>query len=412
MKKKSGAGKAKKPVKARKAKSKKLTRAQAKAILAEASNPKGRKPKRERISAAALTRRTGKAAPKPGKKAPPPPAADMAVGPEHVQKLFEMMMGFMVTKAISAAAKLGIADALARGPRYYIALASDVGADQKALHRLMRALTSVGLFGETAPGTYTLTPLSHLLRSDVPGSQRDMAVMITSPSHWLPWGRLEDTIRKGVSVLEEVFGQPLWEYYRQNEAEGAVFNAAMTSFSAATAGALLQAYDFSGFSRIVDVGGGHGYLLSSVLRAAPRAKGVLYDLPQVINSSGAIPKDVAKRIEAIGGDFFREVPAEGDCYILKHIIHDWPDVQCRTILTNIRRAMKPDASVLILDQVLPGETSPHPGFLMDMNMLAMTPGGCERNEKEFRDLLLSSGLKLKRVIATQSPVSIIEGVAA
>jgi hypothetical protein len=235
-----------------------------------------------------------------------------------------MMMGFMVAKAISAAAKLGIADALARGPRYYIALASDVGADQKALHRLMRALASAGVFAETAPGTYALTPLSQLLRSDVPGSQRDMAVMVTTPSHWLPWGRLEDTVRKGVSVLEEVFGQPLWEYYRQNQEEGAIFNAAMTSFSSMTAGAVLQAYDFSGFKRIVDVGGGHGYLLSALLRAAPKAAGVLYDLPQVINSAGAIPKDVSKRIENIGGDFFREVPAEGDCYTIKHIIHDSP----------------------------------------------------------------------------------------
>lgn len=400
----------------RSAKAKKLTRTQARAILAKASKPKGRKPRRVRISSAALSRRTAKAAGKRAKHTPAglrksstPPLAPGQLPPP--MQLMQMLMGFMVTKGISAAAKLGIADQLAAGPRYYVALASALGVDNKALHRLMRGLSSVGVFTETAPGTYGLTPISNLLRAEVPGSLRSMAVMITTPSHWLPWGKFEETVRKGVSVLEEIFGQPLWEYYRQNTEEAAWFNGAMSDFSSMSAAAVTQAYDFTRFKRIVDIGGGHGFLLTALLRAAPKARGVLFDLPQVVISDKKLPVDVAQRVETSPGDFFRDVPGGGDCYTLKHVIHDWPDVQCRQILQNIRMAMKPGAKVLILDQVMPAGISPHPGFMMDLNMLAMTPGGRERTEGEFRALLSSAGLRLARVIPTPSPVSIVEAIS-
>lgn len=395
-------------------KARKLTKAQAKAILEAAKQgATGRKPKRERISAQALSRRTGKAAPaRPAKGKPRPQGPAIKHDPEAPMKLMQMLMGFMVSKALSAAAKLGIPDALADGPRYYTALASAVGADQKALHRLMRALTSLGVFAEVEPGTYALTPMSQMLRADVPGSMRAMAVMITTPSHWLPWGRLEDTLRKGISVADDVFGKPLWDYFKDNEEDARWFNDAMTSFSGMTAQAVAEAYDFRGVKKIVDVGGGHGFFLSTLLRAARGAEGVLYDLPQVIQTLPRLADDVAKRITADSGDFFRAVPEGGDLYTLKHIIHDWADDQCRQILTNIRNVMAEGGRVIILDAVLPPDCPQDPGFLMDMNMLAMTPGGCERTEKQFRDLCAASGLKLTRIIPTPSPVSIVEAVRA
>lgn len=338
------------------------------------------------------------------------PARSEAPPPEML--LFQSLFGFAATKMVSAAAKLDIADQLANGPKYYIDIAKSIGANQKAVHRLMRALASMGVFAETAPGTYALTPVSQLLRSNVPGSMRDMAVMITSPSHWLPWGKLEDTIKKGISVADEVFGKPLWDYFRDNEEEGRIFNAAMTSFSGMTAAAVAQTYDFNRFSKIVDVGGGHGLLLATLLNSAPVARGVLYDLPQVTKDAGPLLTGVSDRVEIIGGSFFDSVPEGGDCYVLKHIIHDWDDDRCVQILSNIRKAMRPDARVLVLDALMPDDVCEHPAFFMDMNMLAMTPGGCERTRAQFAELFNRSGLRLHGITLTPADVAIVEGVAA
>lgn len=365
----------------------------------------------------AVKKAVKKPAKKAGKKASRPAPARKAAPahghqPPPPMQLMQMVMGFMVSKSISAAAKLGLADHLAGGPLYYTDLAAVAGLDQKALHRLMRALASVGVFKETAPGTYGLTPLSELLRSGVRGSLRDMAVMVTTPSHWLPWGKLEETLRAGISVADSVLGTDLWAYYRENAEEGAWFNGAMTSFSGMTAGAVLEAYDFSKARRIIDVGGGHGFLLSTLLAAAPQATGAVYDLPQVTQTAPAPDPAVADRIEFIGGDFFQFVPIGGDIYTLKHIIHDWPDDQCRTILRNIANSMNSDGKVLILDAVLPDECNADPGFVMDLNMLAMTPGGCERTAHQFNELVQSSGLRISRIIQTPSPVCVIECVKA
>ena len=352
---------------------------------------------------------------KPAKKAAKPARASAPAHghqPPPPMQLMQMVMGFMLSKSISAAAKLGLADHLAGGPLYYTDLAAVAGLDQKALHRLMRALASVGVFAETSPGTYGLTPLSQLLRSDVPGSLRNMAVMVTTPSHWLPWGKLEDTIRADISVADSVLGSDIWGYFRENTEEAAWFNGAMTSFSGMTAGAVLEAYDFSRARRIIDVGGGHGFLLSTLLAAAPQATGAVYDLPQVTQTAPSPDPAVADRIEFIGGDFFQFVPVGGDIYTLKHIIHDWPDDQCRTILRNIANSMNSDGKVLILDAVLPDECNPDPGFVMDLNMLAMTPGGCERTAHQFNELVQSSGLRVSRIIQTASPVCVIECVKA
>jgi hypothetical protein len=334
-------------------------------------------------------------------------------GPEGVppqMRLMQGMFGFMVTKGLSAAASLDIADALKGGPLYYVDLANVVGADQKALHRTMRMLASVGIFSETKPGTYANNDVSELLTAAHPGSMRDMAVMVTSESHWLPWGRYEDTLRTGKSGPQHAFGEGIFTWFQreENKAQWEIFNRAMTSFSSGIAPLVADGYDYSRFKTIVDIGGGHGHLLKAILSKAPQAKGVLFDLPGVVEGASNLPAN----IERMGGDFFQKVPSGGDCYTLKHIIHDWSDEQCASILRNIAGGMDPKGSVLVVETVMPESPEPHPAKLMDVNMLAMTEGGCERTEKEFAALFQSAGLKLKAIHPTPSPISIVEAVKA
>jgi hypothetical protein len=324
----------------------------------------------------------------------------------------QALFGFALTKGLSVVASLGVADALKDGPRYYTDLAAAVGADRRALHRVMRMLAGTGVFEETKPGEYKLTPVSDLLRSDHPRSMRAMAAMIADESHWLPWGRLADVVRSGKSGAQHAFGTDIFTWFQQeeNRAQWETFNAAMTSFSATTAVLVADTYDFSGFRKIVDIGGGHGFLLRKVLEKAPGATGVLFDLPGVVE--GADRKAVGDRIELVGGDFFERVPGGGDCYTLKHIIHDWSDDHCRKILGNIAAAMAPGGRVLVLETVMPESPAPHPAKFMDVNMLAMTEGGCERTEREYRELFRSSGLELSKIYPTEGPVSILESEKA
>jgi hypothetical protein len=317
----------------------------------------------------------------------------------------QSLFGMMVTKCVSAVAALAVPDALGAGPLYYTDLAEAVGADQRAFHRVMRMLSGVGIFAETRPGTFALTPVSDLLRSEVPGSMRGLAVMLTARSHWEPWGRLEDVLRTGESGPRHAFGTDVFTWFQasENQGEWELFNAAMTSFSKGTAHAVAEGVDFSRFRMIIDVGGGHGYLLSTILATSPGAHGTVYDLPGVVK--GASPID---RIDFVGGDFFKSVPAGGDCYVLKHIIHDWSDAQCVTILSNIVRAMAPKGRVFVIEAVMPESPDAHPAKFMDVNMLAMTEGGCERTETEYAALFRKAGLKLVQVHPTQSPVSVVE----
>ena len=219
------------------------------------------------------------------------------------QQLFQLMFGFMATRAVSAVAELSVADALEVGPLYYTDLAQAVGADQRALHRTMRLLVSMGVFAEPEPGTFALTPVSQLLRSEVPGSMRALAEMITAESHWRPWGQFTETLRSGRSGAQHAFGTDVFSWFQraENAAQWDQFNAAMTSYSAVTSGAIAESYDFSGFACIVDVGGGHGALLRTVLGKAPKAKGILLDLPNVVEG---VTDTLGGRIECAGRDFW------------------------------------------------------------------------------------------------------------
>ncbi len=323
-------------------------------------------------------------------------------------RLVQGIFGFMLSKAISVAAELDIADKLADGPRYYTDLAAAIEVDQRALHRVLRLLSAAGIFAETGPGTFALNEVSDLLRSDHPTSLRDFAVMATSESHWLPWGRLAATVRSGVSGPRHAFGTDIfsWLQRKENRRQWEIFNAAMTSFSLGAAMLVGEVYDFSRCRRIVDVGGGHGLLLSRVLEAAPEATGVLFDLPGVVEAA----RDLDPRIERVGGNFFESVPAGGDIYLLKFIIHDWSDDQCVQILRNITAAMAPEGRVLVIETVMPETPGPHPAKFMDVNMLAMTEGGCERTESEYRELFARSGLRLEKIEPTKGTVSVIQAV--
>lgn len=333
--------------------------------------------------------------------APPPDA-----------QLMQALFGFMVTRSVSAAAELGVADRLADGPLYYTELAERVDADQRALHRVMRLLVSIGVFAEDEPGTFSLTPVSELLRSDHPNSMKDLAVMLTSESHWLPWGRFTQTLRSGDSGPQHAFGTDIFSWFQavENRTQWEIFNAAMTSYSSGTSHAVAESYDFSPFKHIVDIGGGHGYFLQVALSGAPDARGVLFDLPGVIESIA--PDALGDRIETVGGDFFESVPPGGDCYTMKHILHDWSDDHCRTLLSNIVDAMEPDGSVIVVEAVMPETPEPHPAKFMDVNMLAMTEGGTERTGREFAQLFESAGLQLQAIHPTQSPVSVVVAVKA
>ena len=228
-------------------------------------------------------------------------------------QLLQALFGFMVTRSVSAVAELDVASALEDGPRTYTDLARAVAADERSLRRVMRLLVSIGVFAEPEPGTFALTPVSDLLRSDHPNSMRDLAVVLTAESHWQPWGRFADTVRSGESGPQHAFGTDIFSWFQndENEAEWQLFNAAMTSFSSATSSAVVESYDFSKFRRIVDIGGGHGFFLKAALSGAPEARGVLFDLPGVGDDLG---DSLGDRIEFVGGDFFEAVPSDGDCY--------------------------------------------------------------------------------------------------
>jgi hypothetical protein len=325
---------------------------------------------------------------------------DLAIG-----TLIDLMKNFWLARAVSVAAELGIADRLVAAPRTAAELAEELHLNENALRRLLRALVSEGFFTET-DGRFANSPKTEGLRSDVPWSMRASARAQLGQEHYGSWEELLYCLQTGKDGVSKHYGVPVWEYYARNPERGAVFNASMTSLTSGIEHAVLAAYDFTPFSHIVDVGGGHGRLLSQILTAAPSARGTLFDQPGVV---GGAPK-LDPRIEKAPGDFFQAVPRGGDLYTMKFIIHDWNDEQSIAILKNVRAAMAPAGKVLLLETVIPEGTDPAFSKFMDLNMLVMT-GGQERTRAEYARLLAAAGLRLTRVTSTQSPCSIVEAVA-
>lgn len=316
----------------------------------------------------------------------------------------QMTMSFIVSQAISVAAKLYIADYLKDGAKSVAELAALTETHEPSLYRLLRGLASAGIFQRQADGRFSNSPLSEILRSDHPESFRAAAHMICDREHWNAHGNMMQSVKTGEIAFEYTFGMPVFPYYAQNPEPAKVFDNAMTSFSTSIANAVAATYDFSEAQTIADIGGGHGLLLETVLKAAPQAKGILFDQPQVI--AGA---NVSERVETVSGDFFAEIPVEADIYLMKFIIHDWNDEQSLTILKNLAKSAKSGAKLLLVETVVEENDSPSMSKIMDLNMLVMT-GGKERTAKEYAELFEITGFKLTNVYPTPSPLQIVEAV--
>lgn len=332
--------------------------------------------------------------------------------PTPPQQVGRLISGYWQSQAIYVAAKLKLADLLAGGARTAEDLASQTGAYSEALARMLRALASIGVFEQQADGRFANTVLSECLRSDVPGSQWAMAVMM-GEEHFLAWSELLYCVQTGRGGFRKVFDQPIFEYLHEHPEQGQLFDAAMTSIHGAETAAMLDAYDLAEVGTLCDVGGGNGSLLLMTLERNPHLRGLLYDLPHVAERARNVVASsaFADRCEVRGGNFFESVPNGADAYLLRHIIHDWNDELSRTILRNIREAMPAQGRVLIVESVIPPGNDPSFAKWLDLTMLVI-PEGKERTESEFRDLLASAGLQLVRIVPTALEISVIEAKAA
>ncbi|HEX8340469.1 MAG TPA: methyltransferase [Tepidisphaeraceae bacterium] len=330
--------------------------------------------------------------------------------PPAVTTMLGMIAGFWVSRAVWAAAELGLADRLP-APRTADELAGELGLHGRSLYRMMRALASVGVFREHADGRFENTPLSDTLRTGAPDSVRALARSELGPSHYPAWGEILYSLQTGRPSFDKVFGEPVFAWFEKNPQRAEVFNESMGELTRTVEPAVLEAYDFSDCGTIVDVGGGFGGLLTAILRRHAGVRGVVFDAASVVERAGPrlAEAGLADRCTTAAGDFFQSVPPGGDTYLMKHIIHDWNDEQCVTILRHCHAAMKPGSRVLIIDQVLPGPNEPSLGKFSDLIMLQL-PGGMERTADEFKALLAAAGFEFRRIVPTQSPVSVIEGV--
>jgi hypothetical protein len=326
--------------------------------------------------------------------------------------LLRLMAGSWIAHAVSLVARLRIPDLLVDGPRDGQELARLTQSHAPSLSRVLRALASLGLFEEATDGRFQLTPLAEPLRDGVPGSLRAFAIMLGEEWHWRAWGDLPHAVRTGQSAFEHLYGMTNFGYWAQHPEAEAIFDHAMTSRGAAQNAAVVAAYPFTGVGTLVDVGGGHGTLLASVLRAHPAMRGVLVDRPEVVAGARAQlgQAGVQGRCDVVAGDFFASVPSGGDAYLLKSVIHDWDDERAVAILSACRRALPEQGRLLLVEWVVPPGNAPSFAKLLDLLLLVWTPGGKERTEAEHRALLAAAGFELTRAIPTAAGVSVLEAV--
>jgi hypothetical protein len=340
--------------------------------------------------------------------------ANTTSAPRPYEVLFQLVIGKWIAQALGTVVEIGVPDQLAKGARRCSDIAREAGVSEDGLYRLLRALASVGLFTEGANRRFKLTPMGQLLRRDHPESLAGYARFTAHDSTWRPWGRLAYSVKTDLPAFDHVFGTPIFEYLARNPEAAAVFDDAMTSISAVEARATADAYEFKGIETLMDVAGGHGLLLATVLRRHKAMRGILFDLPHVAAGAAATftRAGITGRVWVESGDFFKELPSGADAIIMKHIIHDWDDESATRILQTCHRALGPRGKVLIVDPVVPPGNAPHYGKLLDLEMLVLTPRGRERTKTEFASLLRGAGFRLSRVIATEIPLSVVEAVKA
>jgi hypothetical protein len=332
--------------------------------------------------------------------------------PPHVQ-LVQMATAYWGSRLLYVAAKLDLANHLARGAQSAETLAAATGTHPGALYRLMRTLASLGVLTEDAAQRFALTPLGDALRSDAPGAARATVLTLAGDWIWRGFEQLLYSVETSKSGLERSLGEPMFDWLGKHPADAALFTETMIGFHGAEPAAVAAAYDFSGLATLVDVGGASGDLLTTIMASRPGSRGVLFDLQQALARAPALIEErgLSDRISIQAGSFFDAVPGGGDAYLLSHIIHDWTEKQCLTILANCRAAMKADGRLLIVEMVIPEGNAPHPGKMLDMMML-VGPGGQERTEPEYRALLAKARFRLVKVVPTASAVSVVEAIPA
>lgn len=327
--------------------------------------------------------------------------------------VMHIIAGYWLSRTVYLAAKLKLADAVGAQGATLAQIAATTGTRPEELARLMRALASHGFFKREADGRFVQTLLSETLISNRPGSMRGLAEAELGHDHYESWGDVESCLQQGGTAFERIYGKPIWRHYAENPAAEKLFGEAMVNFTAIANAGILGSYTFQPSKKVVDIGGGYGQFLTSILDQQPDAHGVLFDLPTLIGDvkkNGALAR-YGNRVEAVGGDFFQSVPAGGDLYLLKFILHDWDDDHSVAILRNVRQAIAPGGRLAVVEIVLPPINEPHIGPLIDLNMMVMT-GGLERTENDYRDLLAKAGFQLDKVVNTKSPFSVVEATAA
>jgi hypothetical protein len=336
---------------------------------------------------------------------------DRAAMGAAVRQLLGDSLGYLYSAALRVAVRAGVADHLAGGPLTAEQLAALGGVQADHLKRVLRFLATREVFREDENGAFHLTTAAGLLRSDSPLAMGSVVLLLTDELYWLPAGRLDDTVRKGTTVFDEIFGKPLFDYLADDEERGRIFHTALDDLSATEHGGVVASYDFPETGTVVDVGGGRGGLLHETLVKNPGLHGVLLDLAPVVagHRLGADPA-IAGRWQAVAGDFFSEMPS-GDVYLLKRILHDWDDENSVRLLRACRDAMSGQGRVLVIDTVVPPGNDPDPSKVSDLAMMIVFDGK-ERSEPELSELFTQAGLKLERIIRTPGTLSIVEASAA
>jgi hypothetical protein len=330
--------------------------------------------------------------------------------PPSVQ-LVQMGSAYWVSCIVHAAAKFDLADRLADGPKTAAELAGPLKLHAPSLYRLMRSLAGLGILTEKQDKSFGLTPLGEALKTGAPGFARSSILTLCNPFFTRAMEELSASVADGKTAFEKINGMPAFDFLGKNPELASLFSETMVGIHGGEPPAVAKAYDFSKLKTIVDVGGANGNMLAVLLNAHPHLTGILADLPHVVKDAPAYlkSKGVAERIAIEAHDFFKSVPTGGDAYILSHVIHDWSEAQCLTILGNVHQAMPDNARLLLIEMVLPPGDAPHFGKILDMVMLAM-PGGEERTAAEYEALLAKAKFKLTRVVPTESTVSVIEAV--
>jgi SAM-dependent methyltransferase len=324
-------------------------------------------------------------------------------------ELVLLVTGYRVSQAIHVAATLGIADLIKDGASSASDLAVATNSHAGALYRVLRALAAAGVFHEDDQKRFSLTPLGECLRSDAERPMAAWASFIGRPHQWQAWGSLSHSVRTGENAYRHVHGVGLWDYLVEHPEEAVIFDRAMTGGSRGVVEAIVSAYNFSAFGRVVDIGGGQGVMIAAVLAAHTNTHGILFDRPDVVARAQPVLEaaGVARRCAVVGGSFFETIPEGGDAYLLKYILHDWDDAASLAILAACRRVFRPEGRLLIMERIVGGPNDGLETKTSDLNML-VSPDGQERTADEFAALLANAGFRMERIIEVTPRLSIVE----